>query len=264
MRYAGFWIRFLAAIVDMVCLLPASLIYVLLKEDNYGYAFLFSLVAGWLYGALFESSSWQATPGKRLLGLRVTDLHGSRISFGRATGRHFGKYLSGFIFGIGYLMVIWTERKQALHDKIAGTLVFNKTQSNTSLDNFVISEDSKTEAAFTSSSHSPGPSRWILAGFDSNGHVVRIGFDFNDPRLSNSGLFIGRALENSDLYINDSSISRRHARFFKKNSEIWVEDLESTNGISINGVALPKGGSAPLIPKGSLTLGGIIFSIGRD
>jgi uncharacterized RDD family membrane protein YckC len=55
--------------------------------------------------------------------LKVTDLEGRRISFARATGRHFAKLLSGFILMIGFIMAGFTQRKQALHDMIAGTLV---------------------------------------------------------------------------------------------------------------------------------------------
>ena len=80
-------------------------------------------VAQWLYFALMESSSKQATLGKMALGIRVTDVNGNRIGFGRATGRHFAKILSGLILGIGFLMAAFTEKKQALHDMIAGTLV---------------------------------------------------------------------------------------------------------------------------------------------
>ena len=71
----------------------------------------------------FESSSWQATPGKRALGLIVTDTEGRRISPARAVGRYFGKILSGLILLIGYIMIAFTERKQGLHDFLAGTLV---------------------------------------------------------------------------------------------------------------------------------------------
>ena len=60
------------------------------------------------------------------LGLIVTDEHGERLSFGRASGRHFANLLNSLTLGIGYLMVIWTSRKQALHDKVAGTLVVPK------------------------------------------------------------------------------------------------------------------------------------------
>ena len=70
-----------------------------------------------------ESSRRQATLGKMALGIRVTDLDGRRVSFARASGRWFGKILSSLIFGIGYLMVAFTEKKQGLHDMIAGTRV---------------------------------------------------------------------------------------------------------------------------------------------
>jgi uncharacterized RDD family membrane protein YckC len=70
-----------------------------------------------------ESSGSQATVGKMMCGLRVTDTQGQRISFGRATGRYFAKILSALTLFIGYLMVGWTRQKRGLHDFIAGTLV---------------------------------------------------------------------------------------------------------------------------------------------
>ena len=75
------------------------------------------------YFALLESSRLQATFGKLLLGIKVVDLSGKRISFARATGRFFAKILSGQVLLIGYLMAAFTERKQTLHDLLAGTLV---------------------------------------------------------------------------------------------------------------------------------------------
>lgn len=83
----------------------------------------FSIILQWLYYALMESSSKQATLGKMALGIKVTDLEGKRITFGRATGRYFGKILSGLILNIGYIMAAFTERKQALHDMMANCLV---------------------------------------------------------------------------------------------------------------------------------------------
>jgi uncharacterized RDD family membrane protein YckC len=83
----------------------------------------FSTLVNWLYAALLESSSHQATLGKMALGLKVTDLEGRRISFVRATGRHFAKILSGMVLFIGFIMVGFTRRKQGLHDMVAGTLV---------------------------------------------------------------------------------------------------------------------------------------------
>jgi uncharacterized RDD family membrane protein YckC len=84
------------------------------------------ITLGWLYFALMESSSKQGTLGKIALGIKVTDLSGNAISFGRATARHFGKILSTIILLAGYLMVAFTAKKQGLHDMIAGCLVVNK------------------------------------------------------------------------------------------------------------------------------------------
>ncbi len=79
--------------------------------------------ASWLYEALMESSSYQATLGKMIFGMKVTDLNGNRIDFLRATGRHFAKIVSGLLLCFGFIMVGFTERKQGLHDMLAGTLV---------------------------------------------------------------------------------------------------------------------------------------------
>jgi len=84
---------------------------------------LLGLIVGWLYFALQESSARQATLGKLAMGIKVTDGQGRRIGFGRATGRFFGKLLSGLIFAVGFMMAGFTARKQALHDMLANTLV---------------------------------------------------------------------------------------------------------------------------------------------
>lgn len=78
----------------------------------------------WLYFAFSQSSSAQATLGQRALNLRVTDLNGRRMGFGRATGRYFASILSGLLMLFGYLMNLFTSRRQTLHDIIAGTLVY--------------------------------------------------------------------------------------------------------------------------------------------
>jgi len=89
---------------------------------------LIAVIGKWLYFAGFESSSWQATPGKKVLNLTVTDLTGAQVSFGRATGRYFAKeYVTVLIpLFIGYILAGITERKQALHDMIASTLVLRR------------------------------------------------------------------------------------------------------------------------------------------
>lgn len=75
------------------------------------------------YFAAFEASSWQASPGKRLLGLSVTDLAGQRLGLGRALARQLFKCLDIASSGLTYLIAGLTERRQGLHDILAGTLV---------------------------------------------------------------------------------------------------------------------------------------------
>lgn len=77
----------------------------------------------WLYYALMESSSLQASVGKLAMRIRVTDLGGRRITFWKATERYFAKIFSGLILLMGYVMAAFTKKRQALHDIIAGTLV---------------------------------------------------------------------------------------------------------------------------------------------
>ena len=84
---------------------------------------LLELVIGWLYFVLLETSQKQATLGKMLVEIKVTDINGNRLGFGQATGRYFSKMISMIILGVGFLFPLWTPRKQALHDIIAGTLV---------------------------------------------------------------------------------------------------------------------------------------------
>jgi uncharacterized RDD family membrane protein YckC len=141
-RYGGFWIRLVAAFIDGILIqmvvLPLSLILrvviglaaLAVRMPGRGthivasiVIYTFGFLVAWIYEASMESSSRQATLGKMALNLAVVDLQGNRISFARASGRHFAKFLSGMILLIGYIMAGFTERKQALHDVIAGTLV---------------------------------------------------------------------------------------------------------------------------------------------
>lgn len=86
----------------------------------------FSATVGWLYFAFMESSKQQGTIGKIFMKIKVTDLNGNKVNFLKASIRHFSKLLSAIILGIGYLMVLWTDRRQALHDIIAKTLVVKR------------------------------------------------------------------------------------------------------------------------------------------
>jgi uncharacterized RDD family membrane protein YckC len=158
-RYAGFWLRFVAAIIDYVLLgIPLGVMFFLLVAKTLPTlirmqgrnpnpmelmftlgprmiaVMAMSLVIGWLYWAGLQASSWQATLGKKALGLYVTDLSGHRVTFGKASGRFFaGRGIAAIVPSIGGLYFIVscilagiTEKKQALHDIIAGTLVLRK------------------------------------------------------------------------------------------------------------------------------------------
>ena len=153
--YAGFWLRFVACIIDgfvsglafLVLLIPlfiltgagAALSKIGSGENIsddvaafLGLGFIFGFfgiifLVSWLYHALSESSSWQATLGKKMLNLKVTDMTGQPISFGRASGRFFAKIVTGMIpLMIGYIIAGFTEKKQAIHDMIASCLVLRK------------------------------------------------------------------------------------------------------------------------------------------
>ena len=104
-----------------------SLENVVLWEYLASHGFVIAMTAIWLYFAGFESSQLQATLSGRILGLRVTDLSGERISFNRATFRHFAMYFTALTpFAVGYLMAFWTKRRQTLHDYVSSTLVVKK------------------------------------------------------------------------------------------------------------------------------------------
>ena len=128
-EYGGFWIRVGAVAIDFVVLLIPSLLIsalaqLVFSEEEFEFVeFFYQTLLWWVYSSVLHSSSWQATIGKKVLGMKVVDYSGERISFGRATGRYFASFLSTLILGIGFMMVGWTKRKQGLHDFMANTLV---------------------------------------------------------------------------------------------------------------------------------------------
>ncbi|MES2704360.1 MAG: RDD family protein [Bacteroidota bacterium] len=120
--YATFWARFAAAFIDglIVSVATWTLYFII---DSEIIRFVINLCIGWLYSALMLSGPRQATLGKRAMGIIVTSTYGQRISFAQASGRYFGTLLSTLILCIGYLMMLWDDKKQTLHDKLAGTIV---------------------------------------------------------------------------------------------------------------------------------------------
>ena len=144
-NHGGFWLRLAAAIIDtIITQLGLTIIGVIIGifvgifmgaagspmgdiemiAGGIGYAI--GIIGQWLYFTIFEISGWMATPGKKILGLQVTDLNGQKIGFGRANGRYWGKIVSALILMIGFIMIAFTDKKQGLHDIMAGTLVIKK------------------------------------------------------------------------------------------------------------------------------------------
>ncbi|WP_416867933.1 MAG: RDD family protein [Imperialibacter sp.] len=156
-NYAGFWLRFVAYIIDYIIVytVQSFVLLPIFAALGFGFAttpglfddsmsteeaiglfaalasiasvtFLITLTIQVLYFSFMESSKYQATVGKIALGLKVTDMEGNKLDFGKTLLRNLGKIVSSMILGIGYIMAGFTEKKQGLHDMIASTLVVKK------------------------------------------------------------------------------------------------------------------------------------------
>lgn len=157
-KYAGFWLRFVAFLIDSIILNMLTWILIIpllgavgigIGASTDGFDFsnmtegdaiaiatavmgaifaggLIGMVVNVIYFALMESSKYQATLGKMALGIKVTTTEGARIDLVKSIIRQIGKYVSGVILMIGYIMAAFTDKKQALHDMIASTLVVKK------------------------------------------------------------------------------------------------------------------------------------------
>lgn len=156
-RYAGFWIRFLAHLIDQIVISIVGFVFFIIAlvftagsvislsdlEDmgDLDPAVILGLIGGWiifiivtsvaqwLYYAFMESSASRGTLGKMALGLQVIGRDGETINFARASGRYFAKILSAMIMMIGYIMAGFTAKKQALHDILADTYVVKQRDS---------------------------------------------------------------------------------------------------------------------------------------
>ncbi len=140
--YAGFWRRFVAIFIDgLILVIVSMIVYSVfgismfkpnpeMFEDgipvSYSIAYLINLGIQISYFAYLESSEKQGTFGKQAMGIVVTGLDGERITLLNAVGRYFARIVSALTMGIGYLMQPFTSKKQALHDMIAGTLVYKR------------------------------------------------------------------------------------------------------------------------------------------
>ncbi|OMP67177.1 hypothetical protein BTO28_08560 [Domibacillus epiphyticus] len=147
--YAGFWIRFVAALIDSIIIsIPVFILAAIglvlgfsfmmdpymmsydeamfLSESFEGIFYLIGAFIGLFYFAGMHASKWQATFGKRIVGIKVMDLSGRRISFFRGVWRYISTFFSGIILYMGYIMAGFSSKKQSLHDKMAGTIVVKR------------------------------------------------------------------------------------------------------------------------------------------
>jgi len=155
-KYAGFWLRFVAYIIDYIVIQVLQSFVILPILGLFGLNFLsgnfsfndpseeeiiamiiafasamsaaitLSIIIQVLYYTIMEASKYQGTLGKMALGLKVTDMNGKPLDLGKAFLRNLGKIVSGFLLFIGYIMAGLTEKKQALHDMFVGALVVKK------------------------------------------------------------------------------------------------------------------------------------------
>ncbi|MBK7855696.1 MAG: RDD family protein [Bacteroidetes bacterium] len=142
--YAGFWLRFAAAIIDTIFLWIFQFILIMFLYGSFTNYFqsamdpqhvfsakywtmiLVSFFVGIGYFVGMECSAKQGTFGKSMVGIKVTNYSGEKISFLKSLGRYLSKIPSALIFAIGFIMAGFTEKKQALHDMMASTLVVKK------------------------------------------------------------------------------------------------------------------------------------------
>jgi uncharacterized RDD family membrane protein YckC len=120
-EYAGFWVRFAAVLVDGLVLIVPSIIVNVIFGKSLGV--FMQYVLGWTY-AIYMLNTRQATLGKMAVGLKVTTIDGGMPTTGKLALREIlGKILDVVTLGIGYLMIVFTAKKQGLHDMIADTVV---------------------------------------------------------------------------------------------------------------------------------------------
>lgn len=146
-KYASFWLRFLAFVIDMLIVLVIQLVLLIPFIGIIGYEmsytglgdisegtiltlgfglYLTFMLISWLYFALFHASSTHATIGKMIVGIKICHAHSRDLSFSRTSLRYVSKYMSFAILLIGFVIAAFTPKRQALHDFIANTIVIKK------------------------------------------------------------------------------------------------------------------------------------------
>lgn len=152
MTHSSFIRRFAAVIIDaFVIIIPAWAASMIIPYFG-------GLLVALLYEPFFEASRVQATPGKRAMGIIVTDMRGKRITLKAAMIRYAMKIVSSLLMFLGHFMALFTEKKQALHDLVAETQVCVGELPGTLMDAWI----EQVKGAFSTPLPSGGPSRELL------------------------------------------------------------------------------------------------------
>jgi hypothetical protein len=177
-----------------------------------------------------ESSTKQGTLGKMALGIKVTDLNGNRIDFSKASGRYFGKIISSIILCIGYIMVAFTQKKQGLHDIMAGCLVVNSNLETAISDRY--------DYAMPEPIYKPLPTYdtppLVDLGKSSVSIYCYVGeLKGNTIPVPAQGIVIGRDPAKCQIVLSSNELSRTHVSIMPDRANpcsIVVRDMQSTNG----------------------------------
>jgi uncharacterized RDD family membrane protein YckC len=130
MGYANHFRRLIASVIDIfilwiiITVIPWVILKLgLLDRTGLRSVTIIAMLVPMVYFPVFELSKWQASIGKCIMKLKVTNLAGNKISIGTAIGRQLGRLVDLVTYGVGIAMILWTKKHQALHDKIASTVV---------------------------------------------------------------------------------------------------------------------------------------------
>ena len=219
MTYSKIWKRAIAAVTDILIIIILSGYFI------YTGIWYFPVLLAALYFIIFEGSKLQATPGKILMGIRVSDINGIPIGYCTSFVRNVLKIISVATVFVGFIMAYFDDNNQALHDRLAKTLVIGSTALK--LNNREWTENRQ--------------------------YVLCLCGEFAGKRfpMESGSILFGRDRTSCQIVFaeNTKDISRYHCTlFFNEPTRIFIlTDIGSTNGTYIsNGIRISKGNSAYL------------------
>lgn len=230
MYYGDLGKRIVASIIDSIILAAMGAVLGLTLSFV---GVIIAPIISWLYWILMEGGGWHATVGKRIMGLYVADINGNGITYSVSILRLIGKFLSGLILGIGYLMAFFNEQKQGLHDMIAKTYVLNgqaeKSFSNNNANRGYVNNANDYAYVNQNVNQNAGNYESLPELIGVNGPLAGMVY-----QISENGLIIGRDSISCQVVIPSSQakVSRIHCYItFNPMSGMFVlNDRNSTHG----------------------------------